>query len=109
MAGQGSYSGAHYSTTPTNRDAEKALESNAVEVATEADKEIEVAKYYATLISEGKCHTWYIASCENRNGNGTFQMDHLIRVQKGNDLTWKLGASNKPETLRFTPNFYTVL
>ena len=80
---------------PTNRDAEKAVESTAVEVATEADKEIEVGKYYVTLISEGKYNTWYITSCENRNGNGTFQMDHLIRVQKGNDLTWKLEASKQ--------------
>ena len=99
LAGQGS---SHSGTQlPTNRDAEIALESTVVETTTEAEIEIEVGKYYVTLISEGNCNTWYIASCENRNDNGTFQMDHLTRVKKGNDFTWK--HPRKPDTLDLHP------
>ena len=72
-----------------------------VEVTTEAEIDIEVGKYYVTLISEGNCNTWYIASCETRNDNGTFQMDHLTRVKKGNDLTWK--HPRKPDPLDLHP------
>ena len=56
FAGQRSYSGAQLSS---NRDTEKSVESNDVEVTTETDKEIEVE-----TMSEVKCNTWYIASCE---------------------------------------------
>ena len=99
MAGQGS---SHSGTQLlTNRDAEIALESTVVETTTEAEIEIEFGKYYVTLISEGNCNTWYIASCENRNDNGTFQMDHLTRVKKGNDFTWK--HPRKPDTLDLHP------
>ncbi|KAG1663725.1 Equilibrative nucleoside transporter 3 [Nymphon striatum] len=87
LAGQeSSYSSA---LLPTNRDAEVALESNVAEVGTEDDMEIEIGKYYVTLITEGECNTWNIASCDNRNDDGTFQMDHLVRVKNGNNLTWK--------------------
>ncbi|KAG1653603.1 hypothetical protein GQR58_025471 [Nymphon striatum] len=95
LAGQeSSYSSAQL---PTNRDAEVALESNVAEVGTEDDMEIEIGKYYVTLITEGECNTWNIASCDNRNDDGTFQMDHLVRVKKGNNLTWK--HSRIPDTL----------
>ncbi|CAB4063630.1 unnamed protein product [Lepeophtheirus salmonis] len=48
-------------------------------------------------ILKGECNTWYIASCENRKDDGTFQMDHLVRVKKCNTLTWKY--PRKPDTL----------
>ncbi|CAB4068108.1 unnamed protein product [Lepeophtheirus salmonis] len=37
----------------TNRDAEVALEFNVAEVGTEDDMEIDIGKYYVTLITEG--------------------------------------------------------
>ena len=94
-------------------DAEEALESNAVEVAAEAKIEIEVGKFYVTpLISEGKYNTWYMDSCENRNDDGTFQMDHLIRFKKGN-LTWKDPRKADTSILDCTVNengmFQTIL
>ncbi|CAB4061316.1 unnamed protein product [Lepeophtheirus salmonis] len=56
---------------PTNRDAEVALECNVAEVGTSDDM--------------------------NRNDDDTFQMDHLVRVKKGNNLTWK--HPRKPDTI----------
>ena len=39
--------------------------------------------FYVTLISEGSSDTWYIAMCEGKNDDGTYKMDHLMRVQDG--------------------------
>ena len=50
---------------------------------------IEVGKYYISLITEGKMNTWYVASCEGRNSDGTYEMDHLTRVHRGSNLKWK--------------------
>ena len=33
--------------------------------------------------------TGYIASCKGRNSNGTYEINHLIRVQRGSNLKWK--------------------
>ena len=41
------------------------------------------------LSSQREVKLWYLAYRENRNDNGIVQKDHLIRVQKDNDLTWK--------------------
>ena len=40
----------------------------------------------ATLISEGSLDTWYIATCEGKNDEGSYKMDHLMRVRDGNNL-----------------------
>ena len=41
------------------------------------------------IITEGKVNTWYVASCEGKNSDGTYEMDHLTRVQRGHNLKWK--------------------
>ena len=61
LAGQESYYGVQL---PTNRDSKIALESSAVEVATEPDKIKEVGKYYVTLISDRRCIFWYLVVVE---------------------------------------------
>ena len=53
------------------------------------NEDILLGNYYATLISEGSSDTWYIATCEGKNDDGTFKMDHLMRVGDGNNLKWK--------------------
>ena len=37
-------------------------------------------------------NTWYIASCERKNPDATYEMDHVTRVQRGPDLKWKQPA-----------------
>ena len=49
--------------------------------------DVELGKYYVTLMTEGSCYTRYIASSENENG--TFKMKHLTRVQHSNNWKWK--------------------
>ena len=53
---------------------------------------IKVGRYYITLMTEGKMITWYIASCEGKNPDGTYEKDHVTRVQRGPDLQWKQPA-----------------
>ena len=53
---------------------------------------IKVGRYYITLMTEGKMNTWYVASCERKNPDGTYEMDHVSRVQRGPDLKWKQPA-----------------
>jgi hypothetical protein len=86
---------------PTNRDAEVALESNVSEAEKEDELEIEIGKYYVTLMTEGKSNTWYIASCERKNDNGTYQMDHLMRLENGNNFKWK--HPRKPDIMDLHP------
>ena len=50
---------------------------------------IEVERHYITLMTEGKMNIWYIASCEGKNLDGTYEMDHLIKVHGGSSLKWK--------------------
>ena len=40
-------------------------------------------------MSEKSCNTWYVASCEGKNNNGTYKMDHFITVKTGDNLKWK--------------------
>ena len=63
----------------------------------EKNADIVVGHCYATLIKEGLLDTWYIATCEGKNGDGTYKMDHLMRVQDGSNLKWK--RPNKPYLL----------
>ena len=83
---------------PSNADASIILEKNQDTAAsstttyTEAldlNEDIVVGKYYVTLITQGDINTWYIASCENVNPDGTYKMDHLTRAKPGNDAKWK--------------------
>ena len=49
------------------------------------------------LIKEGSLDLWYIATCEGKNDDGTYKMDHLMRVQDGSNLKWK--HPSKPDLL----------
>ena len=55
----------------------------------EEDTEIKIGQYYVTLFVEGHTNTWYIASCEGKNADGTYEMHHLTRCQRGSNLKWK--------------------
>ena len=59
------------------------------------------------LISEGTSDTWYIATCEGKNDNGnyTYKMDYLMRVQDGNNLKFK--HPPKHDLLNF--HIYSIL
>ena len=39
--------------------------------------DIELGKYFITLITEERCNTWDIVSCEAKIENGIFKMEHL--------------------------------
>ena len=58
---------------PTNAEAESAVMSSPSNQTTHTQKEdVVVGQYYVTLVSEGPSNTWYIASCEGQNENGTY-------------------------------------
>ena len=80
-----------YVSLPSNKDAATVLLSISTDQTQAPDEEdkISVGNYYVTLITEGKLNTWYIASCEGQNLDGTCEKDHLTRVQKGSNLIWK--------------------
>ena len=80
-----------YVSLPSNKDAEIVLSSSSSDPSTSGIQEdpIELNKYYVTLITEGDKDTWYIASCEAKNPDGTYKMEHLHRVQEGSNLKWK--------------------
>ena len=80
-----------YVSLPSNKDAATVLLSISTDQTQAPDEEdkISVRNYYVTLITEGKLNTWYIASCEGQNLDGTCEKDHLTRVQKGSNLIWK--------------------
>ena len=40
-------------------------------------------------MTEGSVNTWYIASCESVNDDGTYTMNHLTRVKQDCNLTRK--------------------
>ena len=74
---------------PSNKDAATVLLScNSADPTQAHNKEdlLKVGRYYITLMTEGKMNKWYIASCEGKNPDGTYEMDHLTRVQGGPDL-----------------------
>ena len=76
---------------PTNADVESVVKFSPLSNTTNDIKEenFVVGNYYATLLKEGSANTWYIASCEQQNDNGTYRMDHLMRVKAGNNKLWK--------------------
>ena len=85
-----------YVSLPSNNDVTLALSSlrstgsTDLPPADEEDKtDIEIGHYYVTLFVEGNANTWYIASCEGKNEDGTYEMHHLARSQKGSNLKWK--------------------
>ena len=80
---------------PSNKDVVTVLLScNSVDPTHAHNEEdlIKVERYYITLMTEGKMNTWYIASCERKNPDSTYEMDHVTRVQRGPDLKWKQPA-----------------
>ena len=88
-----------YVTLQSNNDVSLALSSSRSTGSTgstnlqPADEEertdIEVGHYYVTLFVEGTDNTWYITSCEGKNEDGTYEIHHLARCQKGSNLKWK--------------------
>ena len=65
---------------PSNKDTATVLLScNSVDPTQAQNEEdlIETGRYYITLMTEGKMNIWYIASCEGKNPDGTYKMDHL--------------------------------
>ena len=52
-------------------------------------EEVVVGHCYARLTSEGSSATWYIATFEGKNDDGTNKMDNLMRVQDGRNSKWK--------------------
>ena len=62
---------------------------DATQVHSINDDTIKVGEYYVTLITEANKNTWYIASCEKKNPDGTYEMEHLTRVQTESDLKWR--------------------
>ena len=72
---------------PTNADASLIVKASSPNMHEDKNEEVVVGHCYATLITEGSSDTWYIASCENKNG--TYKMDHLMRVEAGSNLKWK--------------------
>ena len=91
---------------PSNKDAATMLLSCNSADLTQAHNEedlTEVGRYYITLMKEGKINIWHIASCEGKNPDGTYKMDHLIRVQRGSDLKWKQPARINKINLKAEP------
>ena len=75
---------------PSNVDAEAALATSAsLPERVSNTREIELGKYYVTLMLEGNLDTWYIASCEQINTDGTYKMNHLMRTDRQSDLKWR--------------------
>ena len=76
---------------PSIGDIENALattETGNVIVREEED-DIKIGQYFVTLFVEGDKNTWYIASCEGINADGTYTMHQLMRRSKDSDLVWK--------------------
>ena len=80
---------------PSNKDAATVLLScNSANPTQAHNKEdlIEVGRYYIMLMTDTKINTWYIASFKGKNPDGTYETDHLTRVQRGSNLKWKQPA-----------------
>ena len=74
---------------PTNADAAQVVRASSSSLQKKKNKDVVVGHCYATLIKEGSSDTWYIAKCEGKNEDGTYKMDHLMRVQDGSNLKLK--------------------
>ena len=74
---------------PTNADALLIVGASSPNIHEEKNEDVVVGHCYATLINEGSSDTWYIATCEGKNDDGTYKMDHLMRVEAGRNLKWK--------------------
>ena len=82
---------------PTNADAALVVGASSSSLQKEKNEDIVVEHCYATLFKEMLLDTWYIATCEVKNDDGTYKMDHLMRVQDGSNL--KLKCPTKPDLL----------
>ena len=89
------------STLPSNNDAEIVIGGSSL-TTTPTQHQIQVGKYYITLLTEGTKDTWYLASCEGINNDGTFKMDHLMRAETGSSFKWK--HPSKPDSLDLNIN-----
>ena len=90
-------------TLPSNADAENLLSSSS-NYCIENEDSIQIGENYVTLIVEGNTNTWYIATCTKKNDDGTYEMDHLCRVDNYSDFRWKHPAKAdfdnlKPESI----------
>ena len=75
----------------TNADALLILEASSLNMHEDKNEAVVVGNCHAPLITEGSSDTWYwyIASCEGENEDGTYKMDHLMRVEAKSNLKWK--------------------
>ena len=74
---------------PTNAYAALLEGASSSNIQKEKNVDILQGHCYTTLISEGSSDTWYIATCEGKNDNGTYKMDHLMIVGDRSNLKWK--------------------
>ena len=85
--------GQSYVSLPSNKEVALCLstleEVSAEGTEVEESNIIVVGQYYVTLFVEGNVNTWYVASCEGDNGDGTYDMHQLTRCNKGSNLLWK--------------------
>ena len=68
---------------PTNADAALVVGASSSSLQKEKNEDIVVGHCYVTIIKERSLDTWYIATCEGKNEDGTYKMDHFMRVQDG--------------------------
>ena len=74
---------------PTNADAALVVGASSADIQKDKNEDFVVGHCYATLIKEGSLDLWYIATCEGKNDDGTYKMDHLMRVQDRRNSKWK--------------------
>ena len=49
---------------------------------------------------KGNTNIWYIATCTKKNDDGTYEMDHLHRVDNCSDFKWKHPAKVDLDNLK---------
>ena len=87
-----------YVTLPSNTDAVNLL-SYFPNSCIKNEHSIQIVENYVTLIVEGNTNTWYIATCTKKNDDGTYEMDHLHRVDNCSDfISMVSGMSGKRGT-----------
>ena len=74
---------------PDNRDALSALTGNKQVVDNEEELILQINDICVTLWLEGKVKQWYIGYSKEIADDGTFVVDHIHRVKKDSNLSWK--------------------
>ena len=86
---------------PSNSDAAIILNSSLNNTSSSENVDgIKIDSNYITLFTEGNANTWYLATCTGQNQDGTYEMDHLQRVDKKSNLKWKHPANPDIENIK---------